>query len=240
MIRLFAYYGSKVRASGRYPLPLYDTIVEPFAGAAGYSCRYADRKVILYDSDPKIAAILAYLINVSAAEIMSLPLLGVDESVDDFQIPQEARWLLGMWINNGTVSPCKKLSKWARAQIDNMPANFWGPRCRERLSQTVEKIKHWKVYADSWQESGRRHKEPATWFIDPPYQGAGHHYSHSCVNYAALAMFSRGRLGQTIVCENVGATWLPFRPLYKLQGAALKGGKHKQTVEAMWYRERTA
>lgn len=33
------YYGGKYRAAPRYPVPLHRTIVEPFAGAAGYSLR---------------------------------------------------------------------------------------------------------------------------------------------------------------------------------------------------------
>ena len=34
---LFKWFGSKWSASKHYPRPLYDTIVEPFAGGAGYA-----------------------------------------------------------------------------------------------------------------------------------------------------------------------------------------------------------
>ena len=34
---LFCYFGSKYRAAPHYPKPLYPHIIEPFAGAAGYS-----------------------------------------------------------------------------------------------------------------------------------------------------------------------------------------------------------
>ena len=37
----FCYYGGKWRAAPKYPPPEHDTIVEPFAGAAGYATRYA-------------------------------------------------------------------------------------------------------------------------------------------------------------------------------------------------------
>ena len=67
------YYGGKWRAAPRYPAPRFDTIVEPFAGAAGYSCRYPDRKVVLVDKYPVIAGMWRYLIRVSAAEVRRIP-----------------------------------------------------------------------------------------------------------------------------------------------------------------------
>ena len=45
----WAYYGGKWRAAPRYPRPMHDTIIEPFAGAAGYSLRYPDRNVVLVE-----------------------------------------------------------------------------------------------------------------------------------------------------------------------------------------------
>jgi len=36
------YYGGKWRAAPSYPSPRCETIIEPFAGAAGYSLRYPD------------------------------------------------------------------------------------------------------------------------------------------------------------------------------------------------------
>lgn len=61
-VRLFPFYGSKVRLAPEYPKPMYDEIVEPFSGSAGYSCCYPDHKVTLYDKDLVIVAVLRYLI----------------------------------------------------------------------------------------------------------------------------------------------------------------------------------
>ena len=58
MIRPFwKFYGGKWRAAPRYPRPLYSTIVEPFAGAAGYSTRYYQRDIILVEKEqePRMA-----------------------------------------------------------------------------------------------------------------------------------------------------------------------------------------
>lgn len=46
---MWTYYGTKKRIAKNYPAPIYDTIIEPFAGAAQYSL-YGDnwkKKVIL-------------------------------------------------------------------------------------------------------------------------------------------------------------------------------------------------
>ena len=48
----FGFYGGKWRdAPKHYPFPEHDTIVEPFAGSAGYSVRYSDRNVILGEKE---------------------------------------------------------------------------------------------------------------------------------------------------------------------------------------------
>ena len=50
----FGYYGGKWRdALKHYPEPDHETIVEPFAGSAGFSLRYAHRKIILCEIDPE-------------------------------------------------------------------------------------------------------------------------------------------------------------------------------------------
>ena len=61
--------GGKWRSAPRYPQPRYQTIIEPFAGSAGYSLRYVDRDVILIDKDEIIAGTWHYLVNVREDEI---------------------------------------------------------------------------------------------------------------------------------------------------------------------------
>jgi hypothetical protein len=58
---LFGFYGGKWRdADKNYPPPQYRTIVEPFAGSAGYSVRYAHLDVVLCDVDPAITAVCEF------------------------------------------------------------------------------------------------------------------------------------------------------------------------------------
>lgn len=208
----FGYYGGKWRnALKHYPEPIFDTIVEPFAGSAGYALRYAARKVVLCEIDPTIASVWKYLIRVSSEEIRSLPLLKGSESVDDLNVCQEAKWLIGLWLNRGVAAPRKTPSKWMRDGI--RPGSFWGERVRQTIAAQVDQIRHWKIKACSYEDCSI--ERPATWFIDPPYEQAGRYYRYGCadVDYKALAKWCRTRPGQTIVCENEGATWLPFRAL---------------------------
>ena len=62
----FGYYGGKWRDTPRlYPPPEHNTIVEPFAGSAGYSLRFPRTpRVILYEKDPIVAGVWQYLIGV--------------------------------------------------------------------------------------------------------------------------------------------------------------------------------
>jgi site-specific DNA-adenine methylase len=224
----FSYYGSKWRdAIKHYPKPQYDIIVESFAGSAGFSLRYAAHNVILCEIDPILVEVWRYLIRVKAKEILSIPDLAPGESVDDLNIPQEAKWLVGFWLNHGTASPRKSPSKWMRNGI--RPGSFWGLRVRQTIASQVDSIRHWQVFNCSYADCPT--PRMATWFIDPPYQIAGKHYRFGSrqIDYMTLAKWCRSRSGQVIVCENVGATWLPFRRL-----ADVKTTRAKRSEEAIW------
>ena len=208
----FGFYGGKWRDSLKhYPPPKYRVLVEPFAGSAGYALRWASCKVTLCEIDPIIAGVWTYLTRVRASEIQSIPDVAVDGSVDDLRVCEEAKWLVGFWLNRGTSRPRRTPSRWMREGV--RPGSFWGERVRETIASQVEHIRHWKIRNCSYQEC--RVSGPATWFVDPPYQFAGQHYRFGSdgINYSDLAAWCRSRQGQVIACENLGADWLPFREL---------------------------
>jgi len=223
----FCYYGGKWRVATKYPAPRHRVIVEPFAGAAGYSLRHPERDVILYDVDPIICGVWDYLIRVSESEVASLPLHV--EHVDDLDVPQEAKWLIGFWLNKGTSSPRKMPSKWMRAgQHVN---SFWGEAVRERIASQIDAIRHWRIVNAPYDQAP---DVGATWFIDPPYQGkCGRQYRFSDVDFPALGAWCQARRGQVIVCEQEGADWLPFRFLGVFKSTE---GKHggKTSREMIW------
>jgi hypothetical protein len=223
------YYGGKNRAARLYPQPEHDTIIEPFAGAAGYSCRYPARRVILVDKSPIIAGIWRYLIGTPASEILALPDIPEGGTVDDLDVCQEARWLVGFWCNSATVTPCKKPTSWITSKTT--PTAGWGAAVRCRIAEQVKQIRHWTII------EGEYHDAPnieATWHIDPPYDNkAGRLYPQQPEAFEELSEWCRTRRGLVMVCENHGADWLPFHRLAATQSNAGERGK-KKSQEVIW------
>lgn len=224
----FSYFGGKYMRAHRYPVPRHRTIIEPFAGAAGYSVRHHERDVILYDTSPYVAGVWRYLLRTPASEIERLPLVSPGEDVRSLPIPQEAQWLIGFWINQGSSVPKRTVG----GRQSNKRAGYyatWAEPARTRLARQVEQIRHWRFVEADYREAPDL---KATWFIDPPYEKHPTHYPDRIEDFGALASWCRSRQGQTIVCETEGATWLPFTPITRVQGTL-----HRNTQEVAWIAE---
>lgn len=225
------YYGGKHRAAPRYPAPRHGLIVEPFAGAAGYACRYPDRDVLLIDKSPIIAGIWRWLIEATPDDVRAVGDIPEGGTVDDIEAPQEARWLAGFWCNNAVVTPCKRPSKWS--QRGETPHNWagWNARSRDRIARDVLRIKHWRVVHGSYTDAP---DVDACWFVDPPYSTkAGSYYPEQPGDFTALGQWCRERPGQVIVCEQEGADWLPFEPFGLIRGAP-SPDRPKRNAEVYW------
>lgn len=234
--KLFTYYGAKFNIASQYPGPIFDLIIEPFAGSAGYSLLHGDRcRVELSDADPKIAGIWTYLIAATPEEIMRLPAEVPAGGTGDMAIPQEAKWLIGYWLNTPSARPVTNPSPHMRSAPKDS-TSFWGPTVRQIIANNVMKIKHWKIRMASWEVLQNDNRQ-ATWYIDPPYQnsvGRAYDTNLDAADFTRLAVFCRARRGQVIVCEQEGATWLPFRFLgtFGVGAYAKKAGRHK--AEVIW------
>ncbi len=205
----FGFYGGKWRDTpSHFPVPAFGTIVEPFAGSAGYSVRYPDRRVILCEIDPVIAAVWRYLTTATPDEVLAIPDLGPGQTVDDLELCPGARGLVGFWLNRGASRPRRAPSSWMRSGI--RPGSFWGSRVKETIAAQLPRIAHWEIHEGCY--TTLPDLGTATWFLDPPYQRAGKHYHYGSdrIDFPALAGWARSRPGQVIVCENEGADWLPF------------------------------
>lgn len=231
---LWRYYGGKNRAAPLYPAPEHDTVVEPFAGAAGYSCHYPQKKVVLVDKSPIISGMWQYLVAVREEEVRRLPDIPDGGTVDDLPawVPQEARWVIGFWANSASVHPGKRQSARARESGQDAPNwNGWGWKARTRIAANVGRIRHWKVICGDYRDAP---DVEATWYVDPPYcNRAGSLYPHQPDDFTALGEWCRTRKGLVMVCENEGATWLPFRPLAAIKSQEGKHGKGK-SMEVIW------
>ena len=155
---MFSYYGTKKKLALLYPAPKYDTIIEPFAGAAGYSLLYPEKTVLLYDTNPKICAIWEYLIGATEQDIIALPDVITGQKVTDFNLSPAQQWLIGFCINPG--STCPKITATQRAK--------W-PSYKLAISKMVGSIKHWKIMNSSYISIPN---QEVTWVVDLPYQKA--------------------------------------------------------------------
>lgn len=203
----FSYLGGKWRSAPKYPPPFFDTLVEPFAGSAGYACRFPHLRVVLVDKSEAIAGVWSYLIRASEREILALPLVPPGSHVDEHAWPcPEARDLVGFCINRGADGPRRTATQWGR----DRPLDGWSLEARERVASQLHAIRHWRI------ECGEYSIAPdveATWFIDPPYKAVDkYRWGARYLDFDALAAWCRSRRGQVMVCEAQGATWLPFVP----------------------------
>lgn len=223
------YFGAKWCAAKSYPTPLHDTIVEPFAGAAGYSLHYPERDVILVDLYPVVAGIWRWLIQATPDEVRSIPLTDDVAELPSW-VPTGARDLAGFAMNAAVASPRRTLSAGCR-QLRARGRKFygWSEAMRERVANQVPAIKHWQIIEGDYTLAP---DIEATWLVDATYQKQGHHYVHSLAgdDFVALGAWCRARRGQTIVCEGEGADWLPFRPL----GEFKSGPRSKRATEVIW------
>lgn len=226
----FTFYGGKWRVSKYYPSPIYKTIIEPFAGSAGYSLSHYSKKIILCDKDEKIAATWNYLLKVTPEEILDLPDIEPYQMVDDLKVCPEAKLLIGWWCNKGCVQPMKSPSAWMRE--GKRKTSFWGQAIKQRIASQVDLIRHWKFIYGGYDCLPNI---TATWFIDPPYQKSGKYYRYGSrqIDYRGLANFCQNRIGQIIVCEQEGANWLPFDTFIRAKGNESKHGG-KISKEAIW------
>lgn len=216
---MFYYYGSKKQIIKHYPRPLHDTIIEPFAGAAAYSCHHTNwqKNIILVDKYDKIIEAWKYLISANKKDILNLPDLFKGDNLKNYnQLSDQEKILIGFCINPGSTKGGKTVTTFGE--------NSWN-RKKRIISENVHKCNHWEIIHGSYKTLKNIN---ATWFIDPPYYNGGCHYKYSDIDYNDLSKWCKSRNGQAIACENESGNWLDFKKLKRYFGA------QKQTVECIW------
>jgi hypothetical protein len=206
---IFPYFGSKVRLAAKYSIPFHNTIIEPFAGSAGYSLRHFEKDVVLWEKYDVLYKAWDFYIKATKQDILDLPLIRFGTSIDEYEIPDGAKELISFWMVRGVSTPRKKMTSWA----EKYPDRFWGKHTRQVLANQTDLVSHWKIFSGCYSDIPQ---QTATWFIDPPYFKQGKNYKHSVVDYDHLSAWSKSRQGHVIVCEQEGAEWLDFQPLYSM------------------------
>ena len=221
---MFPYFGSKHRLAPTYPAPMYDTVIEPFAGAAAYGMHWLERRprleLIIVERNPDIAALWRRLLEPNAAEhVLALPDVTKGDKCSDPLIA----------LTKGGVERVECIANGNPFTVTDWIAERW-PGIRNRVAASC-RIAAGRVtviegdYTDAPTTT-------ATWFVDPPYQHQGHVYPHGsdAIDYAKLGAWCQTRPGQTIVTEAEPADWLPFEPHRRLQNI-----NNDQTTELVYY-----
>ncbi len=223
---MFSYYGSKNKIAKLYPKPLYNTIIEPFCGAAWYSILYKDKKIILNDINKIISGIWEFLINDANPEILLYYKdLFLNDDIRNLKIDERHRDLLGFLINRGCSAPGNIVQKWI-CQVAKKTS--WASTTAyniQKIADSLNDIKHWEIFTKDYTELPNIE---ATWFIDPPYKIGGQYYKYNNIDYKKLGKWCKSRRGQVIVCENNNADWLDFKPLIEITG------QKKKSTEFYW------
>lgn len=231
---MFYYYGGKAGVASRYPVPQFPTVVEPFAGGAGYSMHHLFKgnieRVVLVEKDPRVAGLWKRLLEMTPDEVMAIPVPPAGSNTADFFYMTTA-------TSNGV------------ARSHRMTVTKRMPELIEMMKRRVARLLpvakgHVEVIEGDYSQAPNIE---ATWFIDPPYQPhvakrtssrtgspQGMGYAPGCdsssLGFEALSRWCRGRDGQVLVVEQEGADWLPFLPLLARQHDSLNQPK----VEVLW------
>ena len=123
---MFYYYGRKEKVFKYYPKPKYNTIIEPFAGSAVYSLKNFEKNIIILDKDERIINIWKYLKEASSADILSLPLLTIGQSLNDTQFDSLSfvqKDLISFFTNPSSAQPKRSVGKF----------HIWHEKNRKRL-----------------------------------------------------------------------------------------------------------
>lgn len=228
----FSYYGAKYTVAGHLGKPRRDLVVEPFAGSAAYSTRWNARRVRLYDVSEDICDLWDFLINSSERDIAAIPDTFDDD--DEFlSLPRGPRLLCGFWVSKGRAEVSGKLSPWYFQYRNARDCRVWGQAVKARIIAQKPLIEAWTIDNLSWD---RIPLVEAHWHVDPPYNNsAGRRYPHGTVDHIALGEWCKGLPGAVDVCENEGATWLPFYPICEV--VSTRGRREgSYSKEAAWRR----
>lgn len=137
----------------------------------------------------------------------------------------EERWLISYCVDIGKSA----IKNPGRRKVT--PYSVW-PHYQTRIAHDLYKIRHWKLYQGPFNLASRMVTEPATWFIDPPYQHQGWQYTaQPSIPYSELGEWCRKLPGQVIACDAEGANWLPFQPLISMKSLNTKA---KTYTEMVW------
>jgi len=205
---MFYFLGAKGRLGPYYPYPQHDLIVEPFAGAGGYSAYHLAwgraQEALLVDADSRVIEMWERLLAMTPDQVLDLPGLRPGQRTNDplhQTVMSSNSW--GSIGRSGSAS-----------RVTPRMVRMW-PSMQRRIARLLPYCKD-RVTLIQGDYRAAPDVE-ATWFVDPPYQitSSGRVNSGYLMSpdYNELASWASTRQGLVLACDQQGADWLPFRPL---------------------------
>lgn len=167
----FQYYGGKKGLARYYPPPAFGTIIEPFAGSAGYALHWAtpQTKVVLIEKDPAIVAIWRRLQAPDALEdVLSIDCPTLGDRTSELLVVAGCGGSQFFEMLRGATS----------RQVTSYMVQHW-PSARSTLADAVRRVRGWTIIEGDYTDAPDTR---ATWFVDPPSSSANRkapHGSHS-------------------------------------------------------------
>ena len=232
---LFKWFGSKWLSSRLYPPPEYDTIFEPFAGSAGYSLRYHEKKIVIWEDNEQVNTLWRWLTETCSADILEIPVgLPVGTDIRTLGLSYGQALLLKHWQRTNNVGDCWTVSPWG-----DKPGQ-WTANTRARVADEFHAVKHWKV-------EQIRPDRPGTYFIDPPYlYNYRYRFTVDSFDHVELVrkinMIPKG--SQIIVCEaacqKTGRVpeYLPFKEFGSRITSRRKKTENHHSKEFLYHEQR--
>lgn len=236
---MFKWFGSKWQSAKHYPKPEHDTIVEPFAGGAGYSLNYVDKNVVIWEDDPNLTVLWKWLIEhaaVNPADIKDIPVnLPIGTDIRTLGLSVGQCMLLKHWQRTNNTGDCWTVSPWG-----HLPGQ-WTENTRARLFDQITAIAHWQ-----FRQAIEMIDEPCHWFIDPPYLYNYRYRSNlPDFDYSAFSSFVNtiNKDSTVVVCEATrksdGAVpdYLPFNHSHRSVTSRRKKEQSHHSNEVIYVRK---
>ncbi len=227
---LFKWFGSKWQSAKRYPKPLHDWLYEPFAGGAGYSLNYPEKKVVIYEENNLVRLLWCWIIGeATTTDVMDIPIdypVGHDIKCTGLSYGQQL--LLKHWQRTNNYGNCWTTSPWG-----NKPGQ-WTANTRSRVANEIHAVKHWQFRPIKFDEAG-------SYFIDPPYE-FNYRYGFNNFDYKKLVSdIQTIPLGSQIIaceaaCPKTGniPNYLPFVPNHVSVTSRRKTEQNHHSKELLW------
>lgn len=218
---MFPYFGRKQAIVAAYPPPLYDVIVEPFAGSMSYACHHRPTSAIGVEADSEVVDLWHRLLGMSRDEIAAMREPEVGTVSTDLLVR------LCAYSDHSISSPALKVTP--------KMARVWRQMRRVLITDHEWARRSVGVSLGSFADAP---DVEATWFVDPPYQvyagtkRGGYRIGADRLDFGQLAEWVRTRRGQVVVCEQAGADWLPFSPLRSVRSAS-----NARSTEVVWFND---